>query len=63
MNICTWDGKELWYAMESVFSVVDVGCELYAMEKLNDYKMVENRFVAEKIQIMAKELELLSCTL
>jgi hypothetical protein len=44
-----------------MFSVSDAGSELYLMEQLFDYKMVENRSVVEQayeIQTLAKELEL-----
>ncbi|KAK1627737.1 hypothetical protein QYE76_002052 [Lolium multiflorum] len=54
------NGK-LWDALDAKFGAADGG-ELYAMERFNDYRMVENRSVVEQaheIQIMAKELELL----
>jgi hypothetical protein len=35
--------KELWDALEAKFGVSDAGSELYLMEQLFDYKMVENR--------------------
>jgi hypothetical protein len=53
--------KDLWDALEAKFSVSDAGSELYLMEQLFDYKMVENRSVVEQaheIQALAKELEL-----
>jgi hypothetical protein len=59
-------GKDLWYALEAKFSVSDAGSELYLMEQLFDYKMVENRSVVEQaheIQALAKELELFPCPL
>ena len=43
---CT-SGKELWDALKAKFGVSDVGSELYLMEQLYDYKMVENRSVVE----------------
>jgi hypothetical protein len=59
-------GKELWDALEAKFGVSDVGSELYLMEQLYDYKMVENCSVvkqAHEIQTLAKELELFTCPL
>ena len=38
---CTSD-KELWDTLEAKFGVCDAGSELYLMEHLYDYKMVEN---------------------
>ena len=40
-------GKELWDALKVKFGVSDVGSELYLMQQLYDYKMVENRSVVE----------------
>ena len=37
---CT-SGKELWDAFEAKFGVSDADSELYLMEQLYDYKMVE----------------------
>jgi hypothetical protein len=54
-------GKELWDALVGKFGVTDAGSELYLMEQLYDYKMVENRSVVEQaheFQALAKELEL-----
>ena len=54
---CT-SGKELWDALEAKFRVS--GTELYLMEQLYVYKMVENRSVVEQaheIQALAKKLE------
>jgi hypothetical protein len=54
-------GKDLWDALEAKFGVSDAGSELYLMEQLFDYKMVENRSVVEQtheIQALAKELKL-----
>ena len=48
------------------FRVTIAGTELYLMEQLYDYKMVENRSVVEQaheIQALAKELELFPCPL
>jgi hypothetical protein len=59
-------GKDLWDTLETKFDVSDAGSELYLMEQLFDYKMVENHFVVEqahKIQALAKELELFPCPL
>ena len=43
---CTSD-KELCDALEAKFGVSDAGSELYLMEQLYDYKMVEKHFVVE----------------
>ena len=62
---CT-SGKELWDALEAKFGVSDAGSELYLMEQLYDYKMVENRSVVEQaheIHALAKELEHFLCLL
>jgi hypothetical protein len=59
-------GKDLWDALEAKFGVSDAGSELYLMERLFDYKMVENCSVVEQaheIQALAKELELFPCPL
>ena len=59
-------GKEFWDALEAKFGVSDAGSELYLMEQLYDYKMVENRSVVEQaheIQTLAKELEHFPCLL
>jgi len=41
-------GKELWDALVGKFRVIDdAGSELYLMEQLFDYQMVENRSVVE----------------
>jgi hypothetical protein len=44
---CT-SGKELWDALKAKFGVSDDDSELYLMEQLYDYKMVENRSVVEQ---------------
>ena len=52
------DAKELSDALDAKFGAANAGGELYAMEQFNDYKMVDNRSVAEQahvIQIMAKD--------
>jgi hypothetical protein len=62
---CT-SAKQLWDALDEKFGVSDVGSELYIMEQLFDYKMVENRPVVEQaheIQPLAKELEQFPCVL
>jgi hypothetical protein len=54
-------GKELWDALVGKFGVTDASSDLYLMEQLYDYKMVENRSVVEQaheFQALAKELEL-----
>ena len=59
-------GQELWNALVGKFGVTYAGSELYLMEQLYDYKMVENRSVVEQaheIQALAKELELFPCPL
>ncbi|XP_021319240.1 uncharacterized protein LOC110436464 [Sorghum bicolor] len=63
--ICT-TAKELWDALEAKFRVSDAGSELYLMEQLFDYKMVDCRSVIEQaheIQALAKELEQFPCVL
>jgi len=57
--ICT-TAKELWDALEAKFRVSDAWSELYLIEQLFDYKMVDNRSVIEQaheIQALAKKLE------
>jgi hypothetical protein len=59
-------GKELWDALVGKFRVTDAGSELYLMDQLYDYKMVENRSIVEQtheFQALAKELELFPCPL
>ena len=59
-------GKDLWDALDAKFGVSDAGSELYLMEQLFDYKMVDNRSVvkqAHEIQTLAKELKQFSCVL
>jgi hypothetical protein len=48
MRKAIYPGKELWDALEAKFEVFDAGSELYLMEQLYDYKMVENRSVVEQ---------------
>jgi hypothetical protein len=53
-------GKELWDALDAKFGVSDTDSELYVMEQLLDYKMVDNHSVveqAQEIQTLAKELK------
>lgn len=60
------DGKELWDALDAKFGATDAASELYTMESLNDYKMVDNRSVVEQaheIHIIVRELNLLKCDL
>ena len=40
-------GKELWDTLDAKFGVSNVGSELYFLEQLFDYKMVDNRSVLE----------------
>ena len=44
---CT-SGKELWDALKAKIGISYAGSELYLMEQLYDYKMVENRSVVEQ---------------
>jgi hypothetical protein len=63
--MCT-SAKELWDTIDEKFGVSNAGSELYIMEQLFDYKMVENRPVVEhahEIQALAKELEQFPCVL
>jgi hypothetical protein len=62
---CT-SAKELWDTLDEKFGVSDASSELYIMEQLFDYKMVENCPVvkqAHEIQALAKELEQFHCIL
>jgi hypothetical protein len=62
---CT-SAKELWDTLDEKFSVSHADSELYIMEQLFDYKMVENRPLVEhahEIQGQAKELKQLPCVL
>jgi hypothetical protein len=62
---CT-SAKGFWDALDEKFDVSDAGSELYIMEQLYDYKMVDNRTVVEQtheIQALAKELERFPCVL
>jgi hypothetical protein len=59
-------GKELWDALDAKLGVSDVGSELYIMEQLFNYKMVDNRPVVEQdheIEALAKKLEQFQCVL
>jgi hypothetical protein len=58
--------KELWDALETKYGVSDAGSELYVMEQLCDYKMVDDRSIVEQayeIQSLAKELKGFKCEL
>jgi hypothetical protein len=60
---CT-SAKELWDALDEKFGVSDACSELYIMEQMFDYKMVENHPVVEQThetQALAKELEQFPC--
>ncbi|XP_066361226.1 uncharacterized protein [Miscanthus floridulus] len=48
-------GKELWDALVGKFGVTDAGSELYLMEQLYDYKMIENRSVVEQAHEIQKK--------
>jgi hypothetical protein len=41
-------GQVLWDALVAKFGVSDAGSELYLMEQLFDYKMVENRSLVKQ---------------
>ena len=59
-------GKELWDALDAKFGAAYAGSELYIMESFHDFKMTKDLPVvqqAHEIQCIAKELELLKCTL
>jgi hypothetical protein len=59
-------GKELCDALDAKFGVSDAGSELYLMEQLYDYKMLEDRSVVEQaheVLPLAKELEQFPCVL
>jgi hypothetical protein len=63
--MCT-SAIKLFDALDEKFGVSDAGSELYIMEQLFDYKMVENRPVVEQdheIQALAKELKQFPCVL
>jgi hypothetical protein len=62
VHIC----KILWDVLDEKFGVSDAGSELYIMEQLFDYKMVQNHHVVEQaheIQALAKKLEQFPCVL
>ena len=44
--ICTID-KQLWDAIDAQFGVLDASSEMYIMEQLYDYKMVDNHSVVD----------------
>ena len=50
--------------MVAKYDATDADSELYIMESIHDYKMVNNRSVVEQaheVQVLVKELELLKC--
>jgi predicted GNAT family N-acyltransferase len=56
--------KEFWDAPETKYGVSDTGSELYVMEQLCDYKMVDDHSIMEQaheMQSLAKELEGFKC--
>jgi hypothetical protein len=58
--LCYPIGKELWDVLDAKFGVSDTSSELYVMEQLFNYKIVDNHSVvkqAHEIQALAKELE------
>ncbi|WVZ49881.1 hypothetical protein U9M48_001204, partial [Paspalum notatum var. saurae] len=60
------DGKELWDALEAKFGASDAGSDLYIMESFHDFKMVNDKSIVQQahdIQCIAKELEILKCSL
>ena len=64
--ICCTTGKELWDALDAKFGVSDADSELYLMEQLFDYKIVDICSVvkqAQEIQALAKEREQFPCLL
>jgi hypothetical protein len=64
--LCYPIGKKLWDALDAKFGVSDTSSELYVMEQLFNYKIVDNHSVvkqAHEIQVLAKELEQFPCVL
>ena len=55
--ICT-TAKKLWDTLEAKFGVSNAGSELYLMEQLFDYKMVDNRSVIEQAHEMVQSHEI-----
>jgi hypothetical protein len=56
----------MWDALEAKFGVLDAGTELYIMEQFYDYRMTDERSMAEQaheIQSFARELEHFNCML
>jgi hypothetical protein len=52
--------KDIWEALEAQYGATNTGGELYVMEQILDYRMVEDRSVVEQaheVQALAKELE------
>jgi hypothetical protein len=63
--MCT-TANQLREALDEKFGVSDASSELYMMEQLFDYKMVDNRPVVEQaheIHALAKEFEQFPCVL
>jgi hypothetical protein len=57
--LCYTSGKELWDALDVKLSVSNAGSELYVMEQLLDYKMLDNHSVVEQaheIQTLLRNL-------
>jgi hypothetical protein len=42
-NVPLQIGKAMWDALEAKYRVSDAGSELYVMEQLHDYRMVDDR--------------------
>jgi hypothetical protein len=64
--LCYTSRKELWDALDANFGVFDASSEMYVIEQLFDYKMVDNRSVVEQvheIKALTKELEQFPCML
>jgi len=60
------DAKELWDALDAKFGASDAGSELYIMESFHDFEMVNDKSIVQQahdIQCIAKELEILKCSL
>ncbi|WVZ83089.1 hypothetical protein U9M48_030269 [Paspalum notatum var. saurae] len=60
------DAKELWDALDAKFGASDADNELYIMESFHDFKMVNDKSIVQQahdIQCIAKELEILKCSL
>jgi hypothetical protein len=59
------NGKKLWDALDTKFSVADAGSALYIMQSFHDFKMTKDLPVVQQAHetCIAKELELLKCAL